>query len=229
MLAQRTVNVESFNKVIISPHIEVTFVEGITESILVENSQVADDKLNIEVAGKTLRVYLEGTKNIPKNKKEYVNGHKIKRPLYKGTQATVTITYVSINEASLRGEERISFQSRFDQEKLRLKIYGESRISFSEVKLDEMHTTIYGESILKMKAGTITKQKIVAYGESKVDMEEISNKETTVTAYGEAEFVLNASDKIKVTAFGEAVIGYKGSPIIKKGINIGDVQIYAMH
>lgn len=227
--AQRTVNVETFDKVIISPHIEVTFVEGADESVLIEHLQVSEDKLNIEVEGKTLRVYLEGAKDIPKNKKEYVNGHKMKRPLYKGTQATVTITYAKVNELSLRGEERITFNSTFDQEKLRLKIYGESRITFSEVQLDEMHTTIYGESILHLKAGAIKKQKIVAYGESKVEMEEISNRETTITAYGEAEFAINTSDKIKVTAYGEAVIGYKGSPTIKKGINIGDVQIYAMN
>jgi hypothetical protein len=80
-----------------------------------------------------------------------------------------------------------------------------------------------------MKAGAIKKQKIVAYGESKVEMEEISNRETTIIAYGEAEFAINTSDKIKVTAYGEAVIGYKGSPTIRKGINIGDVQIYAMN
>lgn len=229
MLAQRNVNVEPFNKVIISPHIEVTFVQGNEESVLVENSEVDESKLNIEVEGRTLRVYLEGAKNIPKNKKEYVNGHKMKRPLYKGTQATVTITYKQVDEFSLRGEEEINFQSPFDQEKLRLKIYGESRISFTEVQLDELHATIYGESNLTIQAGTIRKQKFVAYGESKVDLEEISNKETKITAYGEAEFALNTSDKIKVTAFGEAVVAYKGSPSVTKGLSIGDVKIYSLN
>ena len=227
-LAQRTVNVDSFDKVIISPHIEVTFVQGTSESVTIENSKVDESKLNIEVEGKTLRVYLEGTKNIPKQKKVYVDGRKMRKPLYKGTQVTATVTYVNVDEFSLRGDERMSFQSKIDQEELRLKIYGESDVTFEELQLEDLHTTIYGESELLVKDGNVRQQKIVAYGESKVNMEEIENSKTKLTAYGEAEFALNTSDQIRVTAYGEAVVGYKGTPDIKKGITIGDVRIYSI-
>ncbi|MEL6810732.1 MAG: head GIN domain-containing protein [Bacteroidota bacterium] len=227
-LAQRTVDVDPFDKVIISPHIEVTFVQGSKESVTIENSQVDESKLNIEVEGKTLRVYLDGAKNIPKQKKVYVDGNKMKRSLYNGTQVTATITYTQVDEFSLRGEEQIVFQSKIEQEELRLKIYGESEVSFEALELEELRTTIYGESELVVKSGNVRKQKIVAYGESKVDMEEIKNSRTKLTAYGEAEFALNTSDEIKVTAYGEAVVGYKGTANVKKGITIGDVKIYSL-
>ncbi len=227
-MAQKVVNVDAFDKVVISPHIEVTFVQGTSESVSIESSMVEDSKLNIEVEGKTLRVYLEGMKNIPKQKKVYVDGRKTKRPLYKGTQVTATITYISVDEYSLRGEEQITFQSAIQQEDLRLKIYGESEVSFKELQLDKLHTTIYGESELTVNAGSVKDQKIVAYGESRVNMAGVENRKSRLTAYGEAEFELNTSDQIKITAFGEAKVGYSGSADVKKGLTFGDVKIYEL-
>lgn len=228
VLAQKTVDVSTFDKVIISPYIEVTFVQGTNESVVIESSEVDEDKINVEVNGKTLRVYLDGAKNIPKNKKVYKDGYKMKRPLYKGTQVIATVTYTQVDEFSLRGEEEINFQSPIAQEKLDLKIYGESIVTFEELQIEKLHTTIYGESELKVKAGNVAENRIIAYGESKVDMMDISNKDSKLTAYGEAEFMLNTSDRIKVTAYGEAVVEYKGSPDVRKGITIGDVKIYGI-
>ncbi len=227
--AQRTTNVETFDKVIISPHIEVKFVEGTTESVTIESSQVSEDKINIEVNGKTLRVYLDGAKDIPKNKKERVNGYKVKSPLYRGTQVVATVTYKQVDEYSLRGEEEFHFKSPIKQEKLRLKIYGESEITIEELQLEEFNTTIYGESELWVRTGNVKEQRIVAYGESRIHLDEINNERSRVTAYGEAEFALNTSDQIKVTAFGEAKVTYKGSPEIRKGINLGDVTIRSVN
>src|ERR1700712_468206 len=81
----QTTNVNHFNKVIVSPHIQVTFIEGNEESVSIEKSTVSNDKINIEVHGTTLRIYLDGAKEIDKNEKTYEDGQKVKRPLYKGT------------------------------------------------------------------------------------------------------------------------------------------------
>lgn len=227
--AQRSIDVASFDKVIISPHISVTFIEGATESVTIESSEVSEDKINIEVNGRTLRVYLEGAKDVPKHKKERINGYKRKVPLYKGTQVVATVTYRQVDEFSLRGEEEIHFQSPIEQEKLRLKIYGESEITIEELQLEEFNATIYGESELWVNSGNVKEQRIVAYGETRVHLYEINNETARVTAYGEAQFDLNTSDQIKVTAFGEARVNYKGSPDIKKGINLGDVRIRSVN
>ncbi len=224
--AQKTVTVESFEKVIISPHIEVNFVAGDTESVVVESCSVSDDKLNIEVDGKTLRVYLDGAKNIPKNKKVYVDGHKMKKSLYEGTIVTATVNYKFINDLSLRGEEQINFQSEFDQDELALTIYGESEVSFESLKLEKLKTVIYGESLLEIKSGSVGQQKITAYGESRINMQAMDNSKTKLTAYGESEFLLNTSDQIRITAYGEATVGYRGNPDVKTGLTIGDVKIY---
>ena len=66
--AQTTTALDHFDKVIISPHIEVTFIEGNEESVTIEKCIVDKGKLNIEVNNKTLRIYLDGAKELTRNK-----------------------------------------------------------------------------------------------------------------------------------------------------------------
>jgi hypothetical protein len=40
----------------------VTFIEGDEEKVTIEKSTVSDDKINIIVNGKTLRIYLDDAK-----------------------------------------------------------------------------------------------------------------------------------------------------------------------
>jgi ribosomal protein L31 len=224
-VAQTSTPVDHFNKIIVSPHIQVTFVEGTEESVTIEKSTVSKDKINIEVHNNTLRIYLDDAKEITKNKKDYENGYKEKHSIYNGTVVTATITYKTFNELSVRGEETQVCKSLLKGDKFRLKIYGESHVYLNEVNLGELQTTIYGESFLDIKSGTIKNQKYTVYGESKINSLGINNNTTKITAYGEANFRINTSDEIKITAFGEASLQYKGNASINKGLHFGEMQI----
>ena len=224
-VAQSINQVNHFDKVIVSPNIEVTFIEGDEEKVIIEKSTVSDDKINIKVNGKTLRIYLDDAKELVRNEKKYENGNKVKRPIYKGTVVTATVMYKTLEELSVRGEETIVCKSVLKGDKFRLKIYGESEVFLNDVNLDELQTTIYGESILVIKAGSVKEQKYTAYGESKINSLGINSNTTKITVYGESNFQINVSDEIKLTAFGEAVVEYKGNPTITKGLNIGEVKI----
>jgi len=224
-VAQNTTQVDHFNKVIVSPNIEVTFIEGNEEKVTIEKSTVESDKINIQVKGKTLRIYLDDAKELVKNDKMYKDGNKVKQPIYKGTVVTATVMYKKLEELSIRGEETIVCKSVLKGDRFRLKAYGEPEILLYEVSLDELKATLYGESNLIIKAGTVKDQKYTAYGESKINSLGINSNTTKITAYGESDFQLNVSDEIKLTAYGEAVVNYKGNPVINKGINIGQVRI----
>jgi Putative auto-transporter adhesin, head GIN domain len=223
--SQTTTAVAHFNKVIVSPYIQVTFVEGNEESVTIENSTVGKDKINIKVEGKTLRIYLDGAKDIPKNERVYEDDRKVKQPLYNGTVVTAIVTYKTLEDLSVRGEETQVCKSLLKGETFRLSIYGESKVILDEVNLGELRTTIYGESFLDIKSGSITEQKYTVYGESKINSLGIKSKTTKITAYGEADFRVNVSDKIRITAYGDATLAYTGNPEISKGIHIGSVQI----
>jgi hypothetical protein len=125
----------------------------------------------------------------------------------------------------LRGAETYLCESPLSAEQFTLRVYGESTIIFTEVHINEMHTTIYGESSLNIKSGAVNKQYYTCYGEGKVNATAIAGQEARVTAYGEAEFRVNVSDRIKLTAFGEARLRYMGNPAIVKGIHIGGVDL----
>ena len=221
----RNVTVDSFDKVIVSPHISVTFVQGASEAVMVHTNTEPMDKFHIEVVGSTLRLYLDGAKMTTKHERVKNEEWKGKKAIYKGTVVTATVTYKKLKELSLRGEEQFLCESPIDQSEFRLKLYGESEVHFNDVNLERFTTTIYGESYLELKGGVIGKQKITAYGETKVNTLEVDTRHTKITAYGEGSYRIAVRDRLKVTAFGEATIAYQGSPEVNKGIVIGEATI----
>ena len=223
--AQTTTAVSHFDKVIVSPHISVTFVEGNEEAVAVEKCDVPMEKLNIKVTNGVLRIYLEGAKDIEKNETTWENGYKQKRPLYKGTIVTAKVTYKKLDNLSIRGEETQVCQSPLKGKRFRLRVYGESKVYLNQVDLGQLQATMYGESLLEIKAGAVADQKYTVYGESKINALAINGFTSKITAYGESDFRLNVSDEIKITAFGEASLAYKGNPKINKWFHLGEMQI----
>ena len=221
----KTVNVKHFDKVIISPHIEVELVEGSEESVVIENAKVSLDKINIEVQGRTLRVYLDGAKTVTKSERVSTDKWKGKKSIYNGTMATARITYKSLKNLSIRGEEVVKVKSPISQEDLKLTIYGESKVYFDGLTLSELTVAIYGESYLEIGEGKVDRQVYRAYGESEVNTASMNNNETKITAYGQSNFLVNVSDRLKVTCYGETTINYKGDAEVDKGIVIGEAEI----
>ena len=52
----------NFNKIVVSPYIDVELQKGTTEGIKIVYSNVEADKINVQVKGKTLRVYMDDAK-----------------------------------------------------------------------------------------------------------------------------------------------------------------------
>jgi len=225
MIAQTKKTVESFNKVIISPQIETTFVQGDEESVTILENTLSNDIVNIEVKGKTLRVYLEDAKETTKHEKVVKNGMKMNVPIYKGKVLTIKVTYKNIDNLSLRGEQITVCESLINVEKFDLKIYGESQITFNDINIKDLDVDVYGESQLTIKKGKTDNQHITAFGEGEINLVEVENKTSKLKAYGEAQFRVQASKKIKFTAYGEAELYYKGTAEVSKGLSFGDSKI----
>lgn len=224
--AQKQYDVKPFHEVIVSPHISVTFVKGSNESVEVKWIKVDESKFNIEQSKDEIHIYLEDAKTTTKSKKVEYDNYSSNEEIYKGTIAEVVITYNSLNELSLRGEEDFLIEGPIEATEFELDIYGESNVVFNKVDIDEIKTNLFGECILEMKQGHIGYHKITSYGESEIDLLKVSTESAKVVAYGEAEVRLHVSDELKVTSYGEATVAYTGNPEISKGIVIGDVDIH---
>jgi len=221
----QTTKTSPFDRVIVSPYIQVTLVQGDEESVTVNELHVDSGKLHIEVNDKTLRIYLEGAKDFPKNEKDYSNGYKETHPFYRNTSVVATITYKTLEALSLRGEEDQLCKSPINGDKFILKIYGESNVTFNEMDLQQLSATLYGEGTLEIKAGTVIDQKYTCYGEGRINSLAIEGNTGRLTAYGTADFNVNVSERIKITSFGDAKVHYKGNPQIDKGLHFGDMVI----
>lgn len=218
--------VDHFKKIIVSPYIQVTFVQGERESVTVNSIIVDSSKLHVEVQDGTLRLYLDGAKDVPHNQHDYSNdGNRHSYPLYPNHSVVATVTYKTLESLSLRGEETQLCQSPLTADEFTLRVYGNSKVIFTEVHFGEMHTTMYGEGTLDMKAGSVNEQYFTCYGEAKINTTAITGRESKLTAYGEAEFSLNVSDRIKITSLGKAKLRYMGNPDIVKGIHIGGIDL----
>lgn len=226
---EKTFTPGSFEQVIISPHIEVIFEKADEESVVIEDIDVSMDKLNVEVKGNTLHIYLDDAKVYTKSEKVKYDDYKGKHAIYDGTIVSAKVYYKDLEEISLRGEETHKVDSVLDGEELTLKIYGESEVYLTEIEVEEFFATIYGEAYLEVKSGTATRQKITSYGEGEINTFGVQNTKAKVVAYGEGRVKLKVSDELKVTAYGEAKIHYKGSPMLNKGLVLGEATIHQIN
>lgn len=220
-----TFSVGAFDKVIISPHIEAILIQGNETSVTIENAKVPMDKINVEVEGSTLRVYLDGAKTVTKSERVSSDNWNGKRAIYNGTMATATITYKTLKNLSIRGEEIVQCKSALHQDDLKLSLYGDTKVYFDALLLKELTVAVYGPSYLELVSGAVGRQVLRAYGESEVNTIGVQNEETKITAYGESNFRIKVSDRLKVTCYGETTINYEGSPEVDNGIIIGEAKV----
>jgi len=217
--------VVGFNKVIVSPYIQVNFIEGAEESVIIESNATEDENLHIEVKGKTIHIYLEDAKLYPMEEKISKKGKIVDRLQYDLTTVKARVTYKTLNEISIRSEEDFEFLSPLKGEKFLLTVYGSSHIFLNEVELKQLRSTLYGESKLEVKKGNVQKQRYISYGTSVVDALAISSEDARIIAYGDGRFKINADQRIKITAYGNSILKYTGKAEIKKGVNIGNLII----
>lgn len=217
--------VDSFDKVIVSPYIQVIFKKGEKASVVLENIKVPREKLFVEVSNNTLHLYLEGAKTIPKNEKVKQGNIKTKVPLYNNSTAKMTVTYQDLKALSLRGEEKFLFEDPLSAVEFKLSLYGEIELAIPKVTFDRLDMDLYGENELEIKTGKINDNKITSYGENEIEMIGVESEQANITSYGDAEITLFVNKEIKLTAYGETQLDYKGQPLIKKGIVIGETTV----
>lgn len=214
-----------FDKVIISPRIQVTFIQGEREGVTFDSTAPHARDVRVELHGNTLRIYLKGAKELEKTCITYEHGFREKRPVYQGTLIRAVVTYRTLHTLSVRGDETQTIKSMVTARHFLLRVMGAAHILFDRVDLGSLHAVLYGSSTLDILSGSIGEERFTAYGESRINALSVNSATGRITAYGEADFSMNVSQEITISSFGTARLRYRGAAQINKGINIDGPRI----
>lgn len=220
----KTVAVNHFDKVVVSPHIQAVFKQGKQESVTIEELTISSEKMNIEVTDKVLKVYLHQAETaVSLDDKQSINWED--KSVYEGTIAKVVITYKHLGKVALVGEEKFTFLNKMQEKDFNLKLIGKTKIYIQEAEIKNLDITSFGKNYLEVSSGVVPYQNITAFGEDQLDLESVENEITEIKSFGNSTMKLNVSKKINVTSMGNSHILYKGNAKVSKGIMMGNSKI----
>jgi hypothetical protein len=218
-------DLDSFDKIIVSPKINLVLQKGEQESIRIKYANVSLDKINIEVKNHRLRIYLDDARIVDKHKKTHDENYSSNVSIYRDAVVTAYVTYRELKVLDVRGEEEVTCNGTINTEKFKLKVYGEADVTLSSLHANKFKAVLYGENKLKIREGQASHQRYRLYGENKIDAHTLTSETISSTIYGEGRLSVNASDEVRINAFGEPKVNVTGNSHISKGIIIGRADI----
>ncbi|RAW00718.1 GIN domain-containing protein [Pseudochryseolinea flava] len=221
-----TRDLRSFTKIIASPKINLILEKGETEHIRLVYSNVAEDKINIEVKGSTLRIYLDDARVVEKT---YRSDGRQRKSIYEDVSITAYVTYTELKHLEIRGHQELTCKDEIEAKKFKLKAYGENEIRLTSLKTEYFKTNLYGENDLRIRGGVAEYQKYKLYGENKIDSRDLKSFVATTTIFGESKIKLAIQDKLNVNSFGEAQVRYDGDARVNRGLVFGKAEIRKMN
>lgn len=218
-------NVKGFARIIASPHINVILNKGDHESVRLVYNNVAADKINIDLTGKTLRIYLDDARKI--EKATTTAGPSLgKTTMYQGASVTAYITFKELTGIEIRGNQELSCDDPIESEAFTLRAYGENEIRLSSLKTDLFKAKLYGENDLRIREGRTLEQKYISYGDNKVDAEGVRSDYIITSMFGEGSLKINSAEEVRIDAFGEPYIHVDGGANINRRLVIGNADIH---
>jgi len=213
---------QPFSRIVASPRVNLILQEGDEESVKLVYHRVDAEKINIEVRGKTLRLYLDDARV---TEKLYRVSRWEKRSVYEDVSVTAYVTYRQLKHIEIRGQQELTCLSPVNAEKFKLKAYGKNEISFVSMKAGYLKTHLFGENRLKISGGRVDYQKYKLYGENRIYTEDLKSYAAVATIFGESKVNLNIQDELKVNSFGESEVSYNGNAFVSRGLIFGRTEI----
>ena len=222
----------AFDKIIVSPLIDLILIPGETESVRLEVINTEIDKVNSKVNGHTLRIFLDDARIVAKRKRRIKRRKRhddpsvlFERSIYRDVTVKAYVTYKSLRNLQVRGDARITSQGKLETDKFKLKLFGDNRANFEYLKTNCLKVVLYGDNIVKIEGGKATKQVYKSYGDNRFDALNMPGEYVRSHLYGENELTLNIDERIRISSMGVADIFVKGRPKLRKGIVFGDIDI----
>lgn len=211
-------DVKPFTRLVVSPRINVIIEKGTVESVRVVYENITEDKINVNVSGKTLRIYLDEAR---KKEKSIQTGG-----MYEGATITAYVTYRELEGIEIRGNQELVCVGPIQADVFRLRAYGQNDIHLSSLKSDFFQVKLYGQNDLQIGQGRTLEQKYVLYGENKIDSKGLRSDYITTSIFGEGSLRVNSAEEVRINAVGEPNIFVDGGAHVSKRFVIGKANIY---
>ena len=215
-------DLRSFDRIITSPHINLVLKKGDKESIRLVYEGVDRGKINIDVTGKTLHLFLDNARILEKSEQIGSYG---RRGIYRNATVTAYVTYRSLEYLEMRGTQTLTCRSPLSARTFTLKLYGENEVHLASLHTKCLRTSLYGQNKLEIRGGKAAYQKYKVFGENKIDTKKLQSNFTTASIYGESEVMVNTQDELRINSFGVSEIQYSGDPEVNKRIMIGESHV----
>ena len=207
---------QKFDKLQAGPFINVVLQEGESEHIRIDYSGIDPEKINYEVKGKKLSIYLDDAKYLINTEKVNINGSTRKVPIYRGAEITAYVTYNKLKSIQLSGEQSLSCDDPLISKKFKIRLLGETRLQLASLETRQLKVRLFGENSLVIKSGEADVQTYRLFGENKVDTENMAGYKISTSLLGENTLNLYASEEIKLWGIGEVRMQYAGDPHLSK-------------
>lgn len=225
---ERIVEVKPFNKVIVSPIIDVELIKGDHESVRIVAEGVDFDKINVRNSGKTLKLFLDHARMGKKHEKVYREDEPdvlFYRSRYEGAKVKAYVTFKSLERVQVRGDGKLICNDRLGSEKLKLKLYGEIDAEIASIDTKKLKVAAFGDNEIKIRGGAANRQVYKMFGDNQIYTTKVNSTNARVSVFGEGAVRLSADQKIKLSSFGDSRIFYSGDPVISKSIVLGDLRL----
>jgi hypothetical protein len=212
-----------FDKIVVSHKIDLVLIPGDAESIRITYSGVDAGKIIINQSGHRVHVYLEDAKIFDKGEKR---GNMFeRRPRYRFATVTAYVTFKTLKVIETRGEGEVLCDGQITSKKLKIRAYGDTDIRLAYVEAKTMKARMYGDNTMKIREGAAGHVSYKLFGDNKIDSRGLESVTSNTTIYGDGRVAMNVTEEVRFSSFGDPAVLVIGSPVISKGIIIGEAHI----
>jgi hypothetical protein len=184
-----TRKITSFSKVEAGGAVEIKLFESNLDYVKIESKENVSEKVKVECANGTLKVYTKGTLH---------------------NSVTVSVPYQKIEAIYADGATRITADKIFDAEKLTIRCSGASGVDLS-FNTQLLSTDVSGAAQLKLK-GKAVQHLCNLSGASNIEAQMLETESTRIVAGGASHAEVKSSKSLVVNADGASEVKYAGNP-----------------
>lgn len=218
-------DLRAFTRIIASPKVNVILKKGDKERIELTYSGVSADKINIDVSGRTLHIYLDGARKVERRIEDHGDRFRQYRNMYEGASITAYVTYRELDELEIRGNQELTCNDPIESPEFTLRAYGENDITLASLKTEYFKVALYGENKLSIKSGKVIEQRYKLYGENDINTTEMKSAYISTSIFGEGDLKVHSAKEVRINAFGEPTIQVAGNGKIYKRLIFGEARI----